>query len=80
MIPDFDEEFAGLSDYAKLYRELGLQVVPSVYPSKNAVNWKRPALPNWREYQKEQVSEQQFNHFFDGLNPAKTNIGILTGD
>lgn len=80
MLPDFDEEFAGLLDYAELYRSIGLQVVPAVFPSKNAVNWKRPALPNWREYQNELVSQEKFNEFFRGLNINRCNIGILTGN
>lgn len=80
MLPDFDEEFASLSDYAELYRAIGLQVVPAVFPSRNAVNWKRPALQNWREYQNEMVSEEVFNGFFKGINMSRSNIGILTGN
>lgn len=80
MIIQFDEEFASIFDYAQAYRQLGLQAVPAVYPSRNAVNWKRPALPNWREYQKELVSDDKFKEFFHGVNTERTNIGILTGD
>jgi hypothetical protein len=80
MLPDFDEEFASLSDYASMYRSLGLQVVPAVYPGRNALNWKRPALQNWREYQNELVDGATFEKFFHGVNLNKTNIGILTGN
>ena len=77
---DFDVEFSSLSDYAKMYRKLGLQVVPAVYPSRNVLNWKRPALPNWREYQNELASEEKFYDFFKTINNGKNNIGILTGN
>lgn len=77
---DFDVEFSSLSDYAKMYRSLGLQVVPSVYPTRNALNWKRPALQNWREYQNELVSDEKFNEFFKHINNDRNNIGILTGN
>lgn len=80
MLFDFDEEFASVLDYANAYRRLGLQAVPSVYPTRGTLNWKRPALPNWREYQKELVDQKTFDGFFNGLNVNKTNIGILTGD
>lgn len=79
MIIDFDEEFAGILDYADAYRSLGLQVVPAIYPTKNAINWKRPALSNWREYQNDLVSEHQFKDFFKGHDVNRLNIGILTG-
>jgi len=80
MIIDFDEEFAGITDYAAVYRQLGLQVVPSIYPTRNAINWKRPALSNWREYQKELVTDEKFEEFMRGHDLNRTNIGILTGD
>lgn len=76
---DFEEEFASIFDYARMYRSLGLQVVPSVYPSKGVLNWKRPALNGWREHQNEIASDAQFEGFFLGINQNKTNIGILTG-
>ena len=34
MSPDFDEEFASPADYARLYRSIGLQVVPAMLESE----------------------------------------------
>ena len=79
MMIEFDEDFAGITDYAEIYRKIGLQVVPSIYPSRNAINWKRPALSNWREYQNELVDEDKFQEFMRGHDANRINIGILTG-
>jgi KaiC/GvpD/RAD55 family RecA-like ATPase len=79
MLPDFDDEFAGVSDYARLYRQLGLQVVPAVHPHRNK-NWKRPDLKGWKEFTNELVSDEQFNEWFGaGRCSPQTNLGILTG-
>ena len=79
MIEDFKEEFAGLSDYARMYRELGLQAVPAHYPSKTMQNWKRPALKEWRDYQNNLADDDTFNNWFSHVHEDRNNIGILTG-
>ena len=73
----FDDEFASLIDYAKMYRSLGLQVVPAMSPSSGK-NWKRPALPTWKEFTHHLASDEQFEQFFAG-HANLTNIGLLTG-
>ena len=77
---EFDDEFASILDYVKMYRQLGLQVVPSVYPNKSIANWKRPALPEWRDYQNEIVSDATFEKWFKDVDSRRLNIGILTGN
>ena len=73
----FDDEFATLIDYARMYRSLGFQVVPAMSPSSGK-NWKRPALPSWKEFTNKLATEEQFNSWFSGHNNL-TNIGLLTG-
>lgn len=80
MITDFEEDFASLSDYALMYRKLGLQAVPSHYPSRHVHNWKRPALDGWRDYQNDLVDDDTFHRWFANITDNKNNIGILTGN
>lgn len=80
MLPDFNEDFASLYDYARMYRELGLQAVPAKYPSRNVLNWKRPALNEWRDFQNELVDESTFNKWFSSADEKNSNIGIITGN
>ena len=78
---DFDDEFASASDYARIYRQLGLQVVPALMPGE-AKAWKRPALNDWRSHQKHLVDDETFDGWFgpNGQHLTRTNIGILTGE
>ena len=76
---DFEEDFASLADYARMYRALGLQAVPSHYPSRKIPNWKRPALNEWRDHQNELATEEEFNRWFSNIDEKKSNIGLLTG-
>lgn len=80
MLPDFNEDFASLTDYARMYRDLGLQVVPSYYPSRQIHNWKRPALKEWRDFQNELVDDTTFTQWFSNIDEKRNNIGILTGN
>lgn len=80
MLPEFNEDFASLADYARMYRELGLQAVPSHYPTRKLHSWKRPALNEWRDYQNELVDETTFEGWFANLDEKSNNIGIITGD
>jgi len=83
MLPEFDEEFASPADYARLYRALGLQVVPSMLESekkKPEDTIKRPII-NWRQFTKELISDEQFNEWYGptGIYSKRSNLGILTG-
>lgn len=80
MLPDFEEDFAGLAEYARMYRALGLQAVPSYYPSRQLHNWKRPALKEWRDFQNELVDDETFDKWFANVDDKRNNIGILTGN
>ena len=80
MLTDFNEDFASLADYARMYRELGLQAVPSHYPTRKLHSWKRPALNEWRDYQNELVDDATFESWFANLDEKQNNIGIITGN
>ena len=82
LIPlSFEPEFAGPTDYAYMYRQLGLQVVPSYHPSE-AKSWKRPLLSSWKEFETTLVPDSQFEKWWgpDGSHRHKTNMGLITGD
>ena len=76
----FDPDFASTTEYAKLYRELGLQVVPSYSPSEQK-SWKRPSLLSWKEFENTLVPQSTFDEWFgvNGSHRYKSNIGIITG-
>lgn len=78
---DFDDEFASAADYARVYRQLGLQVVPAFIPGEVKA-WKRPALNDWRVHQKHLSDDETFDGWFgpNGQHLTRTNIGILTGE
>jgi len=75
----FEEEFAGPSDYAKLYRQLRLQVVPSLPPS-NTGAWKRPAI-KWREHENALTDQDVFDKWYghQGEYRIRQNMGLITG-
>jgi AAA domain/Bifunctional DNA primase/polymerase, N-terminal len=75
----FDPDFASLSDYAIVYRELGLQVVPAGDP-KRLKEWKRP-LVKWREHENKLVDDDTFDKWFgdNGEYVRNRNIGIVCG-
>jgi len=78
-IKNFDPDFADPSEYARLYRDMGIQVVPSQVP-KMGTQWKRPAV-NWRQYENELTSEETFNEWYgtNGKFTSRANMGIITG-
>ena len=83
MSPDFDEEFASPADYARLYRSIGLQVVPAMLESEKKQptdTIKRPAI-NWRQFTQELISDEQFDEWYGraGIYSKRGNLGILTG-
>ena len=61
--PSFDPEWASPAEWARMYRQTGLQVVPARFPMKTRDD-KRPALADWREFQREQVDEAIFAKWF----------------
>jgi hypothetical protein len=77
----FDPDFACASDYAKLYRQVGLQAVPSHSPLDSPKNWKRPLLSTWKEFESTPVPDSQFDKWFgwEGSHKTRTNIGLITG-
>lgn len=74
--PSFDPEWASPAEWARMYRQAGLQVVPARFPMKTRDD-KRPALADWREFQREQVDEAIFGKWFPA--DAKPNMGAITG-
>jgi hypothetical protein len=77
---NLDPDFAGPVDYARAYRELGIQVVPGHSPLTDSKNWKRPAIP-WRDFEGTLVPDSQFEDWFGpGARYAGcSNIGMITG-
>ena len=73
---DFDPDFAAPFDYARLYRELGWQVVPACMPTADGI-WKRPAI-KWKHLTHSLDSEQAFIDKFYGHEGG--NVGIITGE
>lgn len=80
MIFDFDDEFASPADYARLYRSVGMQVVPAFMP-REAKAWKRPNVGEWKQYTEELITDDQFEKWYgkDGLHSARSNMGLITG-
>ena len=78
--PNFDASFAGAAEYAEMYRSLGLQVVPAKHP-KEAPQWKRPALPEWRELENTLAPDLTFQRWYGptGDHINRDNMGIITG-
>lgn len=75
----FDPEFAGPADYARLYRDLNIQVIPSKLPSED-VQWKRPVLA-WREYENSMTPDDTYSKWYGphGQYIHRSNMGIITG-
>jgi hypothetical protein len=77
----FDPEFADPTEWAKMYRELGLQVVPAMRPSEHKTQWKRPALPKWRELENELAPDFTFERWYgdNGEHARRYNMGVIAG-
>ena len=69
----FDPDFAAASDWARLYRAAGIQVVPC--------RDKRPLLKSWKEYQHALVPQPQFDAWYGpgGAYAGHYDMGMLTG-
>jgi hypothetical protein len=76
MNESFDPDFAGITDYARLYRSLGLQAVPAMPPTPGE-QWKRPAI-KWRDYETVLADQATFDQWFGRYRSG--NIGYLTGE
>ena len=80
MTVEFDNEFATTADHARLYRRLGIQVVPALSPQEGA-QWKRPAIP-WRELEHQIVDESTFEKWYGarGDHTRRPNLGMVAGE
>jgi hypothetical protein len=76
MTETFDPDFAGVTDYAVLYRSLGLQAVPAM-PPKPGEQWKRPAI-KWRDYETVLADQATFDQWF-APRQRLINLGLITG-
>lgn len=78
---DFDDSFAAPAQWAALYRAYGLQVVPAKSHREDKLNWKRPALPEWRQLEYELAPDLTFQRWYgdDGQHASRTNMGLITG-
>src|SRR5262249_25421518 len=84
-IPQFDPRLATPNMYARMYRELGWQVVPCWRPGEPPDNaaWKRPKLP-WKELQTTLVPQPVFDRWYPprghkGDFSDRSNMGLITG-
>lgn len=77
---DFDDDFASGAEWARMYRDVGLQVLPAHLPS-DGDQWKRP-LGDWLEFQQWLVPDAIFARWYDpktGQHRARLNMGAATG-
>lgn len=79
-LQDFSIEFASPSEWAAMYRECGLQVIPAKTPQEDAVNYKRPII-SWREFETELTPDSTFQRWYgrDGEFRTRSNMGLVTG-
>ncbi len=80
--PSFDPDFADPTEWARMYRDAGLQVVPAMTPSENRTQWKRPALPKWRALEHELAPDLTFERWYgeQGEHARRNNMGLITGE
>jgi len=78
---NFDPDFAGPAEWANMYRGLGLQVVPAMSHRENKQQWKRPALPKWRELEHELTPNFTFERWYgeSGEHSRRNNMGVIAG-
>lgn len=76
----FDPDFASPSEWARMYRAAGFQIVPAYYPGERP-QWKRPCLDDWKGHQNELVPEFTFARWYGetGTYARRRNMGIVTG-
>jgi hypothetical protein len=80
-LPEFEAEFAGPSDWARMYRDVGLQVVPCKTYQEDPKNWKRPVISEWKTLQEAIIPEIAFLRWYgqDGQYRSRANMGVITG-
>ena len=78
---DFDDEWAGASDWARMYRACGLQVVPAYNPGEDPErSFKQPKI-KWKEFEDTPVPDSAFDRWYGqgGQFRTRDNMGIITG-
>jgi hypothetical protein len=78
----FDPACASPAQWAVMYRELGLQVVPAKLPNGNpSVSWKRPAI-EWKHLTKKLADDATFLSWYgpNGIFAARPNMGVICGE
>lgn len=77
----FDPDFADPTEWARMYRSVGMQVVPAMSHKENKNQWKRPALPKWRELESELIPDFTFERWYgeDGEHARRNNMGLIAG-
>jgi hypothetical protein len=80
-LPEFEAEFAGPADWARMYRDAGLQVVPCKTYLEDPKNWKRPVISEWKTLQEALIPEIAFLRWYgqDGQYRGRANMGVITG-
>ena len=76
----FEPDFADPIEWARMYRDHGLQVVPAMSPRDNPKQWKRPIIP-WRSLENELVPDFTFERWYGegGEHSRRTNMGLIAG-
>jgi hypothetical protein len=82
-LPQFLSDFADFAEWARMYRALGLQVVPSFLPGEvnGGKSWKRPVLKTWKGFEDDLVPQETFDQWYgpSGQHVTRQNMGVLTG-
>lgn len=78
---DFDPDFADPTEWARMYRGVGMQVVPAMSHKENRQQWKRPALRTWRELENQLIPDFTFERWYgeDGEHARRNNMGLIAG-
>jgi hypothetical protein len=77
---EFDDEWASATDWARMYRGLGVQVMPAHNPSDGG-QWKRPVM-DWLEFRDTLIPDALFARLYDpasGEHRLRKNMGMITG-
>ena len=76
----FEPDFADPVEWAIMYRDHGLQVVPAMSPRDNPKQWKRPIIP-WRGLENELVPDFTFERWYGdaGEHSRRNNMGLIAG-
>ena len=77
----FDPDFADATEWARMYRSIKFQAVPAMTYRENRTQWKRPALPKWRELENNRVPDFTFERWYgeNGLHVRRNNMGLICG-